>query len=166
MAYRNSTLTPRFKRCLTPLLRLTDCDSRIEFDMGECGNSASGCGSVPTSLVLEQAGCPEYETVVEQVTCTNRGFGCDNDCLPPQIIERQVEKPKASITYPLHEFDGRLAIFILDGKLKTFGYGRYKAWLLFEDCEPQEFDIDYRCVTKPVMTVTTGKTTNAGGERC
>lgn len=165
MAYRNASLSKRFQRCLTPLLRLTDCDSRIEFDMGECSKTG-GCGSVPTSLVIEQASCPEYETVIEQVECTNRGFGCDTACLPPQIIERQVEKPKASITYPLHEFDGSLAIFILDGKLKTMGYGRYKARLMYDNCEPQEFDIDYRCSTKPVMTVTTTKATNAGGERC
>lgn len=145
-------------KCLTPLIPLTDCDGRLAINLGTCT-----CSPTATELILIKAGCTEYDEVVEVGTC-DHSFGCGCSCVPTVKI-KQVERPKMSITYPLHEFDcDGNAVFVIDGKLKTLGYGRYNA-IVQTDCGDVKFDVDYTCGTPSILGIMTEKVTNMG-ERC
>ena len=149
------------RKCFTPLIPLTDCDGRLSLDLGDCN-----CSSEVTHLVLTQGGCDKYEEVVHYKECEPRGWGyCSNVCLPMAVVET-VAIPKASVTYPLHDTDcdGR-AVFVLDGKLKQLGYGRYHAQVFHEGCCVHEFDVDFHCVSGPVRGIATERHRTMG-ERC
>lgn len=81
-------------------------------------------------------------------------------------VVETVAIPKASVTYPLHDTDcdGR-AVFVLDGKLKQLGYGRYHAQVFHEGCCVREFDVDFHCVSGPVRGIATERHRTMG-ERC
>lgn len=116
-------------RCNTPLIQICDTTTQIKLDLGSCGV----CATKPAALLLRKGGCTEWETVCEPPR--------DNPCCG--VIDnrpvywgskRAVEKPKPSIIYPLHEIDPTgLSVFVLDGKLKELGYGRWHAIVLLAD---------------------------------
>ena len=140
-------------RCHKPLAVITDCDGRFFVQLDDC----SSCTKPPTELVIMQGGCVEYEQKVEYTKCQPRSFGCCTPqvCSAPQV--KLVEKPRATLVYPLHEVDDdNRAVFVLDGKLKALGYGRYTTQINFDDCPPYEFDIDYTCGVS-IGAITTGK---------
>ena len=149
------------RRCLVPLIPLTDCDGRINVRLSNCGD----CTAETTSLVLTKGGCPEYEDIVTEIECTNHGFGCGCQCsCPPQISVVTVEKPKPQLIYALHEINcDNEAVFVLDSKLSQAGYGRYNATVMRGDCAVLNFDIDYRCGVGNITAISTG-TKSLGGE--
>lgn len=117
------------RRCHTPLIEVCDTTTQIKLDLSSCGV----CMAKPAALLLRKGGCVEYEV----------------ECVPPPpqpccgVIDarptywgskRAVEKPKPSVLYPLHEIDPEgMSVFVLDGKLKTLGYGRWHAQVLLLD---------------------------------
>lgn len=147
------------RKCFNPLIPLTDCDGRLSLDLG-----GRHCSSTTTHLVITQGGCDTYEDVVHYKTCEPRGWGCcANVCLPNIVVETVVV-PKASITYPLHEVDcDGQAVFVLDGKLKQLGYGRYHAQVVQDGCGVLTFDIDYHCSNGSVQSISAEKLRAMGG---
>ena len=144
-------------RCFTPLIELTDCDGRLFVNLGNCNCSK------PTELVLYQAGCTEYETYCEVEPCTNHSFGCCSCFTLPRVVQKVREVPKRSISYPLHEVDEHgNATFVLDGKLKELGFGRYEAHIVNDGCEMQRFDIEYTCKTPTIYDITVGRNSPMG----
>lgn len=117
------------RRCHVPLIEICDSTSQIKLDLGSCG----GCSTTPTALLLRKGGCTEWETVCEPP----RSSPCCGvvDARPTYWgSKRAVEKPKPSIIYPLHEIDPQgMSVFVLDGKLRELGYGRYHAVVLLAD---------------------------------
>lgn len=152
-------------RCTPQVLPLTDCDRRINIRLSTC-SSSGGCDPNITKLVIERAGCDEYEEVCKEVesnlhSCFNP-CGC-NKASTKSIVVEYVLKSKPQITYPLHEITiDNEASFVMDGKLKQFGYGQYKAYLYYGDCPPYEFLIDYSCGTPTFGGITTTKVRNTG----
>lgn len=144
-----------------PLIKLTDCDGRLSLKLASCL-----CTATPTALLLTRAGCVEYEQVVQTKMCKNHSFGCCPPvCLPTTTVINKA-KVKPSITYPLHEIDcENNAVFVLDGKLKKLGYGRYTAQILHGDAVIFTFDVDYVASDMVVTDITTvGK--SSMGARC
>ena len=117
------------RRCHVPLIEICDSTSQIKLDLGSCG----GCSTTPAALLLRKGGCTEWETVCEPP----RSSPCCGvvDARPTYWgSKRAVEKPKPSIIYPLHEIDPQgMSVFVLDGKLRELGYGRYHAVVLLAD---------------------------------
>lgn len=117
------------RRCHVPLIEICDSTSQIKLDLGSCG----GCSTTPAALLLRKGGCTEWETVCEPP----RSNPCCGvvDARPTYWgSKRAVEKPKPSIIYPLHEIDQQgMSVFVLDGKLRELGYGRYHAVVLLAD---------------------------------
>lgn len=149
------------RKCLTPLIPLTDCTGRLAINLGDCN-----CSNEITHLVITQGGCDTYQEVVHYKECEPRGWGCCPNVCIPQVVVETVPVPKASITYPLHEMDcDGNAVFVLDGKLGQLGYGRYHAKILHEKCCVMEFDIDYHCAGGFIQSISTEKA-RAMGERC
>ena len=132
----------RLMRCHTPLIEICDSTSQIKLDLGSC----DPCAVSAVSLVLERAGCVEYETICEEVPAEVCCGVIDNRP-HSRIIKRTVPKPKPSVIYPLHEIDPQgISVFVLDGKLKQLGYGRYKATVYVDGCATAlVFDVDYVC---------------------
>lgn len=116
-------------RCHVPLIEICDTTSQIKLDLGSCGV----CSTKPAALLLRKGGCVEWQT----------------ECVPPPdqsccgVVDnrpvfygskRSMEKLKPSIIYPLHEIDPQgMSVFVLDGKLKELGYGRWHAVVLLAD---------------------------------
>ncbi len=132
----------RLGRCLSPLIEICDSTSQIKLDLGAC----DPCATKPTALLLKRAGCVEYETICEEVPAEVCCGVIDNRP-HSRIIKRSVPKPKPSVLYPLHEIDPQgMSVFVLDGKLKELGYGRYNAVVMVDNCETElVFDVDYIC---------------------
>lgn len=123
--------------CRTPLIEICDSTTRIELDLGSCGI----CATTPTALLLRKGGCVEWETIcvpTEPPSC-----GCCPGVPDHQIISRPVPKP--AVLYPLHEIDPNgMSVFVLDGKLKEFGYGRYHGVIMLGEQETDlRLDVDY-----------------------
>lgn len=145
----------RLGRCHTPLIEICDSTSQIKLDLGAC----DPCATKPTALLIRRAGCVEYETICEEVPAevccgvidNRQGVRTGNasEHIRPhsRIIKRSVPKPKPSVLYPLHEIDPQgMSVFVLDGKLKELGYGRYNAVVMADNCETElVFDVDYIC---------------------
>lgn len=143
------------QRAFTPLIEICDSTSQIKLDLGAC----DPCTAKPTALLLRRAGCEEYETICEEVeaeVCCGvidsrwgvRAGDTSGHIRPhSRIIKRSVPKPKPSVLYPLHEIDPQgMSVFVLDGKLKELGYGRYNAVVMVDNCETElTFDVDYIC---------------------
>ena len=130
------------QRAFTPLIEICDSTSQIKLDLGAC----DPCATKSTTLLLRRAGCVEYETICEEVPAEVCCGVIDNRP-HSRIIKRSVPKPKPSVLYPLHEIDPRgMSVFVLDGKLKELGYGRYNAVVMIDNCETElVFDVDYIC---------------------
>lgn len=149
------------RKCFTPLIPLTDCDGRLSLDLGNCN-----CSSEVTHLVITQGGCTEYEEKIHFKTCEPRGWGCGSAIYPPTLVVEDVPIPKASIIYPFHDTDcNGNAVFVLDGKLKKLGYGRYHAEVIHDGNCISQFDIDYYRNTGHINAVSTARTSKMG-ERC
>ena len=120
------TNTRPMSRCHTPLVEICDTTTQIRLDLGSCGI----CSTTPTALLLRKGGCPEYETVCIEPEPVQ------TQCCPtiPRSNKRQVEVAKPSIIYPLHEIapNGE-SVYVLDGKMKAMGYGRWHGVILLED---------------------------------
>lgn len=132
----------RFGRCHTPLIEICDTTSQIKLDLGKC----DPCSVKPTALLIKQGGCVEYETICEEVD-TQVCCGVIDNRPYSRIIKKSVPKPKPSVLYPLHEVDPQgMSVFVLDGKLKQLGYGRYNAVVMIDGYETElRFDVDYVC---------------------
>lgn len=135
---------PTGGRCFTPLIEICDSTSQIKLDLGSCGV----CSTKPAALLLSKAGCPEWETICEPPP--DQSCCGVVDTRPAYYgSKRVIEKPKPAVVYPLHEIDTEgQSVFVLDGKLKQLGYGRYNARVLLGEPEAYEptdlvFDIDY-----------------------
>lgn len=128
MSILNSCNSSSMTRCHVPLIEICDNTSQIKLDLGACGV----CATTPAALLLRKGGCVEWETV-----CAPPRMECCGvvDARPVYFgSKRAVEKPKPTIIYPLHEIDPTgLSVFVLDGKLKELGYGRYHAVVLIAD---------------------------------
>lgn len=153
-------------RCFTPLIEICDRTSQIKLDLGSCGI----CPLTPAALLLQKAGCPEWETVCEPPT--------DQSCCG--LVDNRpvywgskyaVEKPKPSVLYPLHEIDPEgLSVFVLDDKLKQLGYGRYNAQILIGAPEQYEytslvFDVEYGAFMGDIGAITV-ETLRPNQEEC
>lgn len=139
-------------RCHTPLISICDSTSQIKLDLGACGL----CSPTPTSLVLQKGGCTEWETVCEPPRKDPCCGVVDNRPIY-WGSKRAVEKPKPTIIYPLHEIDPQgMSVFVLDGKLKQLGYGRWHA-TVFVDNQPTDivFDIDYQAYIPSLQGIET-----------
>lgn len=115
-------------RCHTPLIEICDTTSQIKLDLGSCGI----CSTKPAALWLRKGGCVEYETVCELPKLECCGV-IDNR--PVSYLTKQSRPiPKPSVLYPLHEIDPQgMSVFVLDGKMKDLGYGRWHAVVLLLD---------------------------------
>lgn len=142
----------RLGRCHTPLIEICDSTSQIKLDLGSC----DPCAVKPTALRLQKGGCVEYETVCTEVPAEVCCGVIDNRPRS-RFIKQSVPKPKPSVVYPLHEIDtDGMSVFVLDGKLKTLGYGRYRATILVDECETElVFDVDYVCTRVGIGGITT-----------
>lgn len=141
--YRTSKL-----RCHTPLIEICDSVSQIKLDLLSCGV----CTADATALQLKKGGCIEYKTICEEIEpdpCS-----CPSS-LPYNKIKRTVPKPKPTVIYPLHEIDQTgMSVFVLDGKLKGLGYGRYHATVLIDGLETDlRFDVDYVKSTNAISSI-------------
>lgn len=135
-------------RCHTPLIELCDDTSQIKLDLGAC----HPCAGKATALLLRKGGCTEYETVCEEIE--------DDTCCGStsrRVVKRAVPKPRPTVIYPLHEVNPMGAsVFVLDGKLKTLGYGRYEAVVLVDGCATDMiFDVEYICSLNKIVSITT-----------
>lgn len=123
--------------CRTPLIEICDTTTRIELDLGLCGI----CAETPAALLLRKGGCVEWETVCVETKPVHCG------CCPgvPDRIQVSRMKPKPAVLYPLHEVSPEgLAVFVLDGKLREFGYGLYNGVILIGEQETDlRVDVDY-----------------------
>lgn len=111
--------------CHKPLIEVCDTTSQINLDLVSC----EPCSKHEVYLMLEKAGCPEYEVV-----CEPRPQPCCGviDARPMTWGQKRViEKPRARVFYPLHEINSKgLSVFVLDEKIKELGYGRVKGEIL------------------------------------
>lgn len=144
-------------RCHVPLIEICDSTSQIKLDLGSC----RPCTATQTALLLVKGGCTEWEVVCDQQPT----MPCCGvvDARPKLFNKRLVEKPKPSVIYPIHEIDSHgMSVFVLDGKLKELGYGRYKAKILVQDYQDGEyrdtgleFDVDYIENNISIINITT-----------
>lgn len=111
-------------RCRIPLIEICDSVTQLRLDFGRCNPCAMGA----SVLRLTKADCPKYETVCETVE-EKVGCGC-NTRTELTVRERTVEIPQRAVEYPLHGITAEgVSVFVLDGKLRELGYGRYRAEL-------------------------------------
>lgn len=120
--------TSTMSRCHTPLIEICDTTSQIKLDLGSCGI----CSTAPAALWLRKGGCVQYETVCEPPKPECCGV-IDNR--PVNYLRKQTRPtPMPSVLYPLHEIDPQgMSVFVLDGKMKELGYGRWHATVLLLD---------------------------------
>lgn len=128
----STTCRDNIGRCHTPLIEICDTTSQIKLDLASCG----ACATEVTGLLIQKAGCTEWIIECEPpeeyrtVCCGNMVVRMPSN----HYTKRAIEKPKPAVLYSIHEIDNDgMSVFVLDGKLKELGYGRYTAILVTDD---------------------------------
>lgn len=146
-------------RCqsLVPLIELCDGMSQLKLNLSGCGE----CSTPISALLLRKGGCIEYEVVCEPapiLTCC----GVVDNRPQTHMVKRSRQTPKPAIIYPLHTINEQgLSVFVLDGKLKELGYGRWHAVLLTGEKTNYKktdmmFNIDYYPFRTAIASIEAG----------